>query len=51
MANLRGLLGKEFASTVADTASQYGSYSKVRDGKVMNFMSYCNMTNMSLIHI
>ena len=45
MANLRGLLGKEFASTVADTASQYGSYSKVRDGKVMNFMSYCNMTN------
>lgn len=45
MANLRGLLGKEFASTLPDAVSKYGTYSKVRDGKVHNFMSYCNMHN------
>lgn len=42
MANLRGLLGKEFASTIQATAGEFGSYNKVRDGKVFNFMPYCN---------
>ena len=43
MANLRGLLGKEFDSTVLETAGTYGSYEKVRDGKVYNFAPYCNL--------
>lgn len=45
MANLRGLLGKEYASTLPDAVAKYGSFSKVRDGKVHNFASYCNMHN------
>lgn len=45
MANLRGLLGKEFGSTIDDTAATFGSYTKVRDGMVFNFMPYCNMGN------
>lgn len=43
MANLRGLLGKEFDSTVLQTAGTFGSYEKVRDGKVYNFLPYCNL--------
>jgi hypothetical protein len=43
MANLRGLLGKEFDSTVLETAGQYGSYEKIRDGKVYNFAPYCQL--------
>ena len=43
MANLRGLLGKEFDSTVLETAGQFGSYEKIRDGKVYNFAPYCNL--------
>jgi hypothetical protein len=42
MANLRELLGKEFGSTIQSTAAVFGSYNKVRDGKVFNFMPYCN---------
>lgn len=45
MANLRGLLGKEFASTITDTAAVYGSYTRVRDGMVFNFHPYCNRGN------
>jgi len=45
MANLRGLLGKEYASTLPDAVAKYGSFSKIRDGKVHNFASYCNMHN------
>jgi hypothetical protein len=43
MANLRDLLGREFDSTVLDTAATFGSYDKVRDGKVFNFAPYCNL--------
>ena len=42
MANLRGLLGKEFDSTVLETAGTFGSYEKIRDGKVYNFAPHCN---------
>jgi hypothetical protein len=45
MANLRQLLGKEFDSTVLSTAGTFGSYEKIRDGKVTNMAPYCNMQN------
>ncbi len=42
MANLRSMLGKEFGSTIQATAGQYGSYSKVRSGRVLNYHPWCN---------
>lgn len=43
MANLRKLLGREFDSTVLQTAGTFGSYTKIRDGKVFNFAPHCNL--------
>jgi len=45
MANLRGLLGKEFGSTLLTTAGEVGSLSRVRDGKQFVFHPYCNLNN------
>jgi len=45
MANLRQLLNKEFASTVAATNGSVGAFNKVRDGKQFVFAPYCNLEN------
>lgn len=45
MANLRGLLGKEFKSTVASTFAEVGSLEKMNDGRTYVFHPGCNLDN------
>jgi hypothetical protein len=45
MANLRGLLGKEFASTLNATVGEFGALDKNNNGRVYLFHPYCNNGN------